>query len=618
VISISVSLIAVFIPVLLMGGLVGLLLREFAITVSIAILMSAFISLSLTPMMCARMLRDPRGQRHGRLYHLSGSGFAALLAMYEAGLRWALRHRWVTLATTWGTIALAGYLYIVIPKGFFPQQDTGFVIEISEAAQNISYPAMLELQSRAADLILRDPAVSTVNSTVGNDGSNPAVNNGRLLINLKPHDQRDVSAFEVNNRLRPKIAQLQGINVFLQVSQDITVGARFSRTQFQYTLQDSDLDELDHWAPILLRELQRLPQLRDVATDQQIAGPTVRLEINRDAASRRGVPLQAIDDTIYDAFGQRKIVQFFTQQNNYWVVLEVDPRFQLDPNALDLLYVGSTNGGQVPLSALVERRRTVRSLTVNHQGQFPAITLSFNLAPEAALGQAVDAINQIKSRLNVPDTLITTFQGNAQAFQDSLRTQPLLILASVIAVYPSAGVGALLTLMAFHFDLNIVGIIAILLLIGIVKKNGIMMVDFALEAERTDGLSPEEAIYHAAVLRFRPIMMTTFAALFGAIPLALGSGAGAEIRQPLGYAIVGGLLVSQFLTLFTTPVVYLALDRLRPRRPARGLAAEPSPEPQLAVLAPTLPQAAVSTGNAPLYPDQRRSIAQPRSVCYNF
>jgi multidrug efflux pump len=601
VISISVSLIAVFIPALLMGGLVGLLLREFAITVSIAILMSAFISLSLTPMMCARMLRDTRGKRHGRLYHLSESGFAALLAVYKAGLRWALRHRRITLAATWGTIALAGYLYVVIPKGFFPQQDTGFVIGISEAAQDISYPAMLELQSRAADLILRDPAVDTVNSTVGNDGSNPAVNNGRLLINLKPHDQRDVSAIEVINRLRPKIAQLQGINVFLQVSQDITVGARFSRTQFQYTLQDSDLDELDHWAPILLRELQRLPQLRDVATDQQIAGPTVRLEINRDAASRRGVPIQAIDDTIYDAFGQRKIVQFFTQQNNYWVVLEVDPRFQLDPNALDLLYVGSTNGGQVPLSALVERKRTVRSLTVNHQSQFPAITLSFNLAPEAALGQAVDAINQVKSRLNVPDTLITTFQGSAQAFQDSLRTQPLLILASVIAVYiilgilyeslvhpitilstiPSAGVGALLTLMAFHFDLSIVGIIAILLLIGIVKKNGIMMVDFAIEAERTQGLSPEEAIYHAAVLRFRPIMMTTFAALFGAIPLALGSGAGAEIRQPLGYAIVGGLLVSQFLTLFTTPVVYLALDRLRPRRSARSLVAEPSPEPQL-------------------------------------
>jgi hydrophobe/amphiphile efflux-1 (HAE1) family protein len=602
VISISISLIAVFIPVLLMGGLVGLLLREFAVTVSIAILMSTFISMSLTPMMCAHMLRDPRSQRHGRLYRVSERGFSAMLAVYEFGLRWALRHRRFTLLATWGTIAMTGYLYVVIPKGFFPQQDTGFIIGISEAAQDISYPAMLELQSRVADIILKDPAVSTVGSTVGNDGSNAAINNGRLLINLKPFDQRDVSAFEVVNRLRPKLGQVQGINVFLQVSQDITVGARFSRTQFQYTLQDPDLDELDHWAPILLRELQRLPVLRDVATDQQIAGPTVRLEINHDAASRRGVPTQAIDDTLYDAFGQRKIAQFFTQQNNYWVVLEVDPRFQLNPNALDLLYVGSTNGGQVPLSALVERKRTVRSLTVNHQGQFSAITLSFNLAPDAALGPAVDAINQVKSRLNVPDTLLTTFQGNAQAFQDSLRTQPLLILASVIAVYlilgilyeslvhpitilstiPSAGVGALLTLMAFHFDLSIVGLIAILLLIGIVKKNGIMMVDFALDAERTQGLSPEEAIYQAAVRRFRPIMMTTFAALLGAIPLALGKGAGAEIRQPLGYAIVGGLLVSQFLTLCTTPVVYLALDRLRRRRPARDLIAAPLlPEEEL-------------------------------------
>jgi hydrophobe/amphiphile efflux-1 (HAE1) family protein len=602
VISISISLIAVFIPVLLMGGLVGRLLREFAVTVSIAILMSTFISLSLTPMMCARMLRNPRSQRHGRLYRLSERGFSAMLAVYEAVLRWSLRHRRFTLAATLATIALTGYLYVVIPKGFFPQQDTGFVIGISEAAQDISYPAMLKLQSQVADIILKDPAVSTVGSTVGNDGSNAAINNGRLLINLKPHDQRDVSAFEVVNRLRPKIAQVQGMNVFLQVSQDITVGARFSRTQFQYTLQDGDLDELDHWAPILLRELQRIPLLRDVATDQQIAGPTVRLEINRDAASRRGIPTQAIDDTLYDAFGQRKIAQFFTQQNSYWVVLEVDTRFQLDPNALDLLYVGSTNGGQVPLSALVERKRTVRSLTVNHQGQFPAITLSFNLAPDAALGQAVDAINEVKSRLNVPDTLITTFQGNAQAFQDSLKTQPLLILAAVLAVYlilgilyeslvhpitilstiPSAGAGALLTLMAFHFDLSIIGLIAILLLIGIVKKNGIMMVDFALDAERTQGLSPEEAIYQAAVLRFRPIMMTTFAALFGAIPLALGKGAGAEIRQPLGYAIVGGLLVSQFLTLCTTPVVYLALDRLRRRRPARELIAEPLlPEEQL-------------------------------------
>jgi multidrug efflux pump subunit AcrB len=452
---------------------------------------------------------------------------------------------------------------------------------------------MLELQSRLVDIALKDPAIDGVISAVGTGGVNQTINNGRLFINLKPRDERDASAGEVIDRLRPKLAQVQGIALFMQASQDINVGARFSRTQYQYTLQDGDLNELDHWAPILLRAMQGIPLLRDVATDQQIAGPTLRLEINRDVASRLGVATQAIDDTLYDAFGQRKIAQFFTQQNNYWVVLEVDPRFQLDPNALDLIYVPSTNGRQVPLSALVERKPTVRSLSVNHQSQFPAVTLSFNLAPGAALGEAVEAINKVKGELKVPPSLMTTFQGNAQAFQESLKTQPLLILAAIIAVYiilgilyeslihpvtilstiPSAGVGALLILMIFHFDLSIVALIGIILLIGIVKKNGIMMVDFALHAERTHGISPEESIYQAAVLRFRPIMMTTFAALLGAIPLALGHGSGAEIRQPLGYAIVGGLLVSQFLTLYTTPVVYLALDRLR-HRPSQHPGAE--------------------------------------------
>jgi hydrophobe/amphiphile efflux-1 (HAE1) family protein len=582
IISISISLIAVFIPILLLGGIIGRLFREFAVTVSVAILVSTVVSLTLTPMMCAQMLRGHTDERHGRLYSLSERFFAGMLAVYEAGLRWVLRHQGITLLATAGTFVLTAYLYIIIPKGFFPQQDTGLIVGISEAAQDISYQAMIERQSRVADIVSKDPDVEGVISSVGAGGLNQTVNNGRMFISLKPRDQRDASASQIIDRLRPKLAQIEGIALFMQASQDINVGGRFSRTQFQFTLQDSDLNELDHWSPILLKLLQGIPLLRDVATDQQIAGPTLRLEINRDAASRLGVATQAIDDTLYDAFGQRKIAQFFTQQNNYWVILEVDPRFQLDPNALDLIYVPSTTGKQVPLSALVARKRTVRALSVSHQSQFPAITLSFNLAAGAALGEAVEAITKVKRDLNVPDTLITTFQGNAQAFQDSLKTQPLLILAAVIAVYiilgmlyesfvhpitilstiPSAGVGALLALMAFHYELSVVAMIGIILLIGIVKKNAIMMIDFALEAERVQGLSPESSIYQAAVLRFRPIMMTTFAALLGAIPLALGQGSGAEIRQPLGVAIVGGLMLSQFLTLYTTPVIYLWLDRL--------------------------------------------------------
>jgi hydrophobe/amphiphile efflux-1 (HAE1) family protein len=597
IVSMSISLIAVFIPMFLMSGLIGRLFREFAATVSIAILVSAVVSLTLTPMMSAQLLRDPRTRAHGRLYLFAEACFERMLALYDRGLRWVLRHRAITLMATAGTVVLTAYLYVIIPKGFFPQQDTGFIVAVSEAAQDISYPAMRDRQAQLIDIVCRDPGVDGVISVVGAGTFNATVNNGLVLINLKPRDRRDASAGDIINRLRPKLAAVEGVALFMQPSQDINVGGRLSRTQFQYTLQDANLDELNHWSPILLRALQGSPLLRDVATDHQIAGPTLSLTINRDAAARLGVSTQAIDDTLYDAFGQRKIAQFFTQLNSYWVVLEVDPAFHLDPNALDLIYVPAANGRQVPLGSLVTTTSTVRSLSVSHQGQFPATTLSFNLAPGVALSQAVEAITRAKQELNTPDTLIATFQGNAQAFEASLKSQPLLILAAVIAVYiilgilyesfihpltilstiPSAGVGALGFLLAFHYELSVIALIGIILLIGIVKKNAIMMIDFALQAERVEGLSPEQSIYQAALLRFRPIMMTTMAALLGGVPLALGHGTGAEIRQPLGYAMVGGLLVSQFLTLYTTPVVYLALDRLR-RRSTRLATAPLSPQ----------------------------------------
>jgi hydrophobe/amphiphile efflux-1 (HAE1) family protein len=584
ILSISLSLVAVFIPLLLMGGIVGRLFREFAVTVAMAILVSAFVSLTLTPMMCSRFLSERRPARHGRFYRATEAFFEWLLHGYDRGLRWVLRHQPLMLGVMLLTIAATVYLYIAIPKGFFPQQDTGFITGISEAAQDISFAAMMEKQQALAAVIGKDPDVAGFVSAVGPGGASSSVNAGRFFITLKPGDQRRASADQIINRLRPHLAKVEGVALFLQASQDINVGGRASRTQYQYTLQDANLDELNQWSPRLLAKLQTLPELQDVATDQQTNAASVTMTIDRDTAARFGIQPQVIDDTLYDAFGQRQVAQYFTQLSEYHVVLEVDPRFQADPASLEKIYVKSpATGQQVPLSVFVRfDTDKTNALSVSHQGQFPAVTLSFNLTPGTALGQAVDAIQSAVSELGKPVSLVGSFQGSAQAFQDSLATQPYLIAAALVVVYlilgmlyesyihpltilstlPSAGVGALLILMAFGYDLSVIALIGIILLIGIVKKNGIMMVDFALEAERKDGLAPQEAIYRACLLRFRPIMMTTMAALLGGLPLMLGHGTGSELRRPLGYAVGGGLLLSQALTLYTTPVVYLYMDRL--------------------------------------------------------
>jgi len=592
ILSISISLVAVFIPILLMGGIIGRLFREFAITLTLTIVVSAFVALTLSPTMCALFLRDERHVAHGRAWKLIERAFEWMVRTYTRGLDWVLDHQRATLASFLITVLAAVLLYVGIPKGFFPQQDTGIIVGLSDAPQDVSFEEMVRRQQALIDVVARDPDVQTYGTGIG--GSRP-VNNSFLILGLKPRGQRSASADDIINRLRPQIAKVPGATLFLQAAQDLNIGGRLARTQYQYTLQDNNLGELNTWAPKMLAKLQKLPMLRDVASDQQTSAGMLSVEIDRDQAARFGIQPAAIDQALYDAFGQRQAAQYFTQAQSYHVVLEITPALQRDPASLEKIYLKSPlTGAMVPLSAMTRYdTHRVTYLSISHQGQFPAVTLSFNLAPGAALGEAVDAITATATAMRLPATVTGTFQGTAQAFQSSLKSQPLLILAALVAVYiilgmlyesyihpltilstlPSAGVGALLVLLIAHIELTVIALIGIILLIGIVKKNGIMMVDFAIQAEREQLLEPRAAIRQACLLRFRPIMMTTMAALLGAVPLALGHGTGAELRRPLGYVMIGGLIVSQALTLFTTPVIYLYLDRwrlwLKSRREAR-------------------------------------------------
>jgi multidrug efflux pump len=591
-ISLTLSLIAVLIPLLFMADVVGRLFREFAITLAVAILISLVVSLTLTPMMCARLLKHEPQAQQGRFYRASGAIIDAMIARYGSWLQWVLKRQPLTLLVAIATLALTVILYLAVPKGFFPVQDTGVIQGISEAPQSISFGSMSERQQRLAEVILQDPAVLSLSSYIGVDGDNPTLNSGRLLINLKPHAERELSASQVIKRLRPELAKLSGIELYLQPVQDLSIEDRVSRTQFQFSLESPQLALLEQWVPKLVAALRAQPQLSDVASDLQGRGLQVFLEIDRDSAGRLGVSIADIDDALYDAFGQRQISTIYTQASQYRVVLESDNAGSLGPAALRQIHVATAAGGQIPLSSLARIDERAASLLINHIGQFPAATLSFNLAEGVALGEAVALIEQVQRDIGLPAGVQSRFQGAAEAFRASLSSTLLLILAAIVTMYivlgvlyesyihpitilstlPSAGVGALLALLLTGNDLGLIAIIGIILLIGIVKKNAIMMIDFALDAERNQGMSPEAAIYQAALLRFRPILMTTLAALFGAIPLMLASGSGAELRQPLGLVMVGGLLLSQLLTLFTTPVIYLYFDRLSRRLTGRSAA----------------------------------------------
>ena len=585
-ISLTLSLIAVLIPLLFMADVVGRLFREFAITLAVAILISLVVSLTLTPMMCARLLKaEPKPEEQGRFYRASGAFIDWMIAEYGRMLQWVLKHQPLTLLVAIGTLALTVFLYMVVPKGFFPVQDTGVIQGISEAPQSISFSAMSQRQQELGKIILQDPDVESLSSYIGVDGDNPTLNSGRMLINLKPHSERSDSAIEVIARLQPQLDKLSGIRLFMQPVQDLTIEDRVSRTQYQFSLSSPDADMLSTWTQKLVTALSNQPELVDVASDLQDKGLQVYLVIDRDAASRLGVSVANITDALYDAFGQRQISTIYTQASQYRVVLQAKDGEKIGPQALDQIHVKTTDGGQVRLSSLARVEERQAQLAISHIGQFPSVMVSFNLAPGVALGQAVELIDQVQKDIGMPVGVKTEFQGAAQAFQASLSSTLLLILAAVVTMYivlgvlyesyihpitilstlPSAAVGALLALILSGNDLGMIAIIGIILLIGIVKKNAIMMIDFALDAERNQGMAPEQAIYQAALLRFRPILMTTLAALFGAVPLMLATGSGAELRQPLGLVMVGGLLVSQVLTLFTTPVIYLYFDRLSRR-----------------------------------------------------
>ena len=582
VLSISISLVAVFIPILLMGGIVGRLFREFAVTLSVAILVSLAISLTTTPMMCSRLLKNPEDEKHGRVFQASEKVFAGMLGFYERTLKWVLQHSALTLSVLVVTILLNGFLFYIVPKGFFPQQDNGTVFGGIQGAQDISFQAMQALTLRFVDIIKTDPAVQNVGAFTGGGG---AVNTGFVYLALKPLSERKINSSQVIDRLRPKLISIPGATVFLQAGQDLRIGGRQSNAQYQYTIQSDNVDDLVTWGPRLLTEMRKLRMLTDVNTDQQNSGLQAALVYDRDTASRLGITPQMIDNTLYEAFGQAQVSTMYTPLNQYHVVMEVAPQYWQDPSSLNDIYIRPSIGKEVPLSAVAHYAPKTAPLSVNHQGQFPSVTVSFNLAPGVALSDAATAITQMQQRMGVPSTIHGMFSGTLQAFQSSLSTQPFLIITALMAVYivlgilyesyihpitilstlPSAGVGAVLALLLFHVDLSVIALIGVILLIGIVKKNAIMMIDFALAAERQENKTSEEAIYQACLLRFRPILMTTMAALFGALPLALGTGTGSELRRPLGITIIGGLIVSQMLTLYTTPVVYLYLDRLRVR-----------------------------------------------------